>query len=565
MSKRVIVLLVLAVLVIVPSAFAGAQRETAVGLTATVNPRGTFPIVDQPITVTAYREASLTAEQLAALADNGVLQLYAQETNINLEFVHLNPQEGKTQMTLAFAAGNYPEAAFLSWNTMLTRDDVVQFGTREGIVVPLNDYIDQYAHELEIIFELRPNHRAILTAPDGNIYGIPRFTECYHCMSYPKLWFNYGWLEEMGLDEPQTTDELHQVLRAFKARDRNVVPLTGNVEWSSALEYYLMNSFIYTDAASTSTSPRPFLSWIDGRVTFVAARPEWREGLTWMKQLYDEGLIDPGNFTQNNEGMQQLIRQEPLIVGGYTSDHIGMGVDFWNDPDTTDMFHALPPVAGPRGVRYQPYWDSVSQLGGFSFVLFDRARNPAATFRFADYLLSEYNMFVGHYGVEGIGWNAPDDPNARNLWGGPLKAIPVSLPSDAPQAEIDRLNNNRLWLGLIGDIVERRAMWTPEPTPEVLRTSYEARIQWETLKTEPYWPDVVLPRALFMESDVAAEFTDLKLNLVNHVLSNTARFITGARSLTEWDTYVGELRRFGMDRYVEIYAEAYDDFLALSR
>jgi putative aldouronate transport system substrate-binding protein len=242
-----------------------------------------------------------------------------------------------------------------------------------------------------------------------------------------------------------------------------------------------------------------------------------------------------------------------------------MGVDFWNDPETTDMFHALPPVAGPQGVRHQPYWDPVSQLGGFSFVLFDTAENPAAIFRFADYLLSEYNMFVGHYGIEGIGWNAPEDPNARNIMGGPLKAIPVNLPADAPQEEIDRLNNNRLWLGLIADIFERRAMWTPEPTPEVLRTSYEARIEWETTKTEPYWPDVVLPRSLFMEAEVANEFADLKLNLVSHVLSNTARFITGARSLNEFDAYVSELSRFGMDRYVEIYAEAYDDFLAMSR
>ena len=67
-------------------------------------------------------------------------------------------------------------------------------------------------------------------------------------MSYPKLWFNYDWLEKLGLEEPQTTEELYEVLKAFKTQDpngngkANEIPLTGSIEWSCALEYYLMNS-----------------------------------------------------------------------------------------------------------------------------------------------------------------------------------------------------------------------------------------------------------------------------------------------------------------------------------
>ncbi|NLO83592.1 MAG: hypothetical protein GX094_11165, partial [Clostridiales bacterium] len=84
---------------------------------------------------------------------------------------------------------------------------------------------------------------------------------------------------------------------------------------------------------------------------------------------------------------------------------------------------------------------------------------------------------------------------------------------------------------------------------------------WETKRTEPYWPEVALPRNLFMDEEEAEEFAELKVNIVNHVQKNTSMFITGARSLDEWDNYVDELKRFGLERYIELYTKAYERYL----
>ena len=54
-----------------------------------------------------------------------------------------------------------------------------------------------------------------------------------------------------------------------------------------------MNGFIYDD-------DRNYLIVNQGKVETVVNKPEWRkEGLAYIKSLYDEGLIDPGAFTQN--------------------------------------------------------------------------------------------------------------------------------------------------------------------------------------------------------------------------------------------------------------------------
>jgi len=560
-------LIVAALLVAASLCFAsgGQEKGAAVKPADKVAPMGVFPIVSKPITLTFYKEGNFTDEQLAALGTNGVIKYYADKTNITMKFIFLNPTDGKTKMILSFAAGDYPDGAILDWNTIITRPDVMQYGTKEKILLPLNKYIDQYGDELKKIFALRPTYKGLITAPDGNIYGMPRFSECFHCLSYPKLWFNYNWLDKLGLKEPQTTDELYTVLKAFKTKDPNgngkadEIPLTGGVEWSCALEYYLMNSFIDTPAASSSTNPRPFVNVTNGKVAFVADKGEYKQGLIWLKKLYSEGLIDPGNFTNNYDQLVQTCRAEPLVVGGYTTDHMTMGVDFFaSDHTIADMYHALPPVAGPAGARFQPLQDFNVLFNGFHFVLFDKCSNPDAAYRLADFMLSEYNMFVNHYGVEGIGWNAPADKNLKNVDGGPVKCVPVSLATDAPQADKDRLANNQFWMSFMGDLVERRAMWSEAATPKSLQTNYETRLDVETRRTMKYWPKVALPHDFFMAKETSEEFATLKTNLVNHVVKNTGMFITGSRSLDEWDQYVAELKKFGVDRYVQIYQQGWE-------
>ena len=60
-----------------------------------------------------------------------------------------------------------------------------------------------------------------------------------------------------------------------------------------------MNGFIYDD-------DRTYLILNDGKVDTVANKPEWKEGLTYIKSLVDAGLIDPGAFTQNAEAFKKI-------------------------------------------------------------------------------------------------------------------------------------------------------------------------------------------------------------------------------------------------------------------
>jgi putative aldouronate transport system substrate-binding protein len=155
--------------------------------------------------------------------------------------------------------------------------------------------------------EKTPALKTLNTAPDGNIYGLGAYTECFHC-SYPnKMWINTEWLKKLNLEEPKTTEEFKQMLEAFKTQDPNgngkadEVPLSGSTEdFGVRIIPYLMNSFVYDD-------DRNYLNLTpDGKVESAAIKPEWKEGLTYIKSLFDAGLIDPGAFTQNAEAFKKI-------------------------------------------------------------------------------------------------------------------------------------------------------------------------------------------------------------------------------------------------------------------
>jgi putative aldouronate transport system substrate-binding protein len=58
---------------------------------------------------------------------------------------------------------------------------------------------------------------------------------------------------------------------------------------------------------------------------------------------------------------------------------------------------------------------------------------------------------------------------------------------------------------------------------------------------------------------VASELATLQTNLGTYIQQSAVQFITGEKSLdSDWDSYLGELDSLGLDRFLEIYQQAYD-------
>ena len=50
--------------------------------------------------------------------------------------------------------------------------------------------------------------------------------------------------------------------------------------------------------------------------------------------------------------------------------------------------------------------------------------------------------------------------------------------------------------------------------------------------------------------------------MTTYFTENYVSFLTGVKPLSEWDSFIADMKSFGMDELLEIYQAAYDRYMA---
>ena len=396
------------------------------------------------------------------------------------------------------------------------------------------------------------------TAPDGKIYGMPQWVDCYHCTYQGKMWMNSTWLKKLGLEQPKTTDDMVKVLRAFKTQDPNgngkadEIPLSASVR--DALIPYFMNAFIY-NPQGTSGNNNSTLVLNDGKVDTQANKDGWREGLKYMNSLYKEGLIDKGAFTQNPDALQQQGDGGKVpMLGSAAVLHLGIAVS--NLPDGRQkQYDAVPPLTGPQGVNHTGY--NFPSAPGATFVLTNKAtqEEQIQAIKLLDYIFTDEGQMNAFWGTEGKTWKRAEagdvalDKSLKPTY----KVIPQpegGTPPNSGWQALAQYNNTEKYRN-------SEAIATDIYSPEGYeRRLFEATKLYEgkedKSKIYPYWK-------VWIDPSLAGEVATLQTNIENYVQQNALQFITGSKNIdSEWDAYVKGLEGLGLKRYLEIQQTAYD-------
>lgn len=513
-----------------------------------------LPIVNEPITVDTWIEGGTDIDW----TNNGFVNTVAEESGIQMEITAVSGADSVTQRNLRLASGDFPDVFMLDWTSIMTFTDIMQYGVQEQILAPIDQYIEPYSENMGRILEEHPDFADAITATDGHIYGFPRFSECYHCLAYPKFYIRQDWLDALNLEMPTTTDELKDVLTAFVTQDPNgngqadEIGLLGGTDFNLMLEYGIIgNSFV-------TVKPDFWLYTPDGENIEVSVTTDaYRDGLIYLNDLYANGLIDPTSFTNDSDQFAQTVRLEPYIVGMYCCDHIGMGYDNAN-VDEAKNYQIVPVLEGPDGVRQQSQNSGEGQIQGFHAVMTVACENPEAVFRMIDhYFYDDYwNMYRFH-GPEGTGWDYAEE-GAKNVFGGPATYVINQLSSDESDALVTA---NGFAPGPQADLAEFRAASLPYVEGDALYQpeNYEQRIALDTMDLLNYIPDWNLQYSVFIDPENANEYADIQTNLNSYIRSATVQFIMGDRDPNndaDWETYLSELDGYQIDRYLELYKEA---------
>jgi putative aldouronate transport system substrate-binding protein len=474
---------------------------------------------------------------------------------INWETTTLDGGPAKERRQLSLASGEYPDVFLLiPWVDQFSQVELLDLAN-QGIAVPLNDLIAEHAPNIQKSLDALPEYKKMSTAPDGNIYGLPQWIDCFHCSYQAKLWMNSQWLENLGLEAPTTTEELRTVLRAFKDNDPNgngqadEVPLSGSVR--DSILPFLMSPFVYTPQGTSGQVSTLVLD--DGSVAMQATSEGWRQGLAYAKSLWDEGLIDPGAFSQNPDALSQLGNVAgDVVLGSATTLHPAIFVGLGSEDGRDAQYDAVAPLTGPDGTRFTAY--NFPSTPGATFVITDRAtpEERVAAIKLLDYLFTDEGQINALYGTEGVTWEVPGaddvalDADVKPLY----KNTDPDLRGQHAWMSIAQYNNTaefRAAEAVSSDIYDPAGFE---------RRLFEATQQYAGLEDK----DSVFPSwAVWLDAELSSEVATLQTNLDSYVQQSAAEFVTGVRDLdADWDAYLAELDSLGLARYLEIYQAAYD-------
>ena len=523
---------------------------------AMINPPGVWPIVDEKVTMTAFNIQGGVPDA----ATNQFIVWYEELTNVHIEWQHAPSSGGVEKRSLMLASGDYPEIFISEVN--MRKEEELRYGS-QGIILDLNDLIDEYGFFIKRAFAEEPWLRPAITTLSGAIYSLPGLElGCFHCEYSQKMWINQVWLDTLGLATPETTDQFYDVLQAFKNQDPNgngkadEVPLMfATTGWHADGIGFLMGSFIYHPGLSSNVGSQSFYFTVaDGELQFTANQPAFREGLRYLRKLVTDGLLDPVSFTQQGDGLLRVGADPDAVLMGAAPG--GVPFTFLERPsDRVTMYEGLAPLRGPQGVRLSARYTDRSPSTGMFFIT-DRAQRPELALRWGDGMLDPEGETRFHQnGTEGSEWRK-GLPGEVDFHGRPAAFKRTT------SLEHNRGNkNNAAWYDgprwITRDHFESQVA-NPDPASrnegaglEYLLFDVSRRLM------EPFRPEVAL-RDAYLPADTVSEAAQLRTAIHSHVNESTVRFIVGDLDLeADWDQYVQQLDDLRVDRFIEIYAGAY--------
>lgn len=490
---------------------------------------------------------------------NAFTKLMEDRTGIHINWSTVPEQAEKEKLNLILASGDYPDVFF---GCGFNDDMLTQYGSDEQLIIPLNDLIKNNMPNLKKLLDSTPGAWAAITSPDGKIYGLPSFNECYHCENSNKAWVYKPFLDKLGLDMPKTTEEFEEMLIAFRDNDPNGNGLQDEVpfsaatrNWHGTVDLFLMNSFIYTDINSyinaSASSQQGF--YVDNDIIkTVVDTPEYHDGLRYLNRLYKEGLIFPGSFTQDGPQLVQLVEgsADPVVgvtVGGWGGTFSTFGSDRYKN------FRALEPLVGPNGEKNTPDYLQVPMVG--RFVISTECDDPVAAVKWADYLYSMEGTLNAKNGIEGIGWRWAEE-GELGLNGKPAIWKEIKAFNDT-----DPQNDSFIEIGPRALTSEFRLGAATEQNVDLYSNDgLEKMLYEETLnKYKPYGrPEKTLPPIKFLPEEVQ-EYSTIKTEYANFVRQSLVQFIVGDLDIeADWNNYTADLEKMNQQTLLDIYQKAYN-------
>lgn len=398
---------------------------------------------------------------------------------------------------------------------------------KEGALIPLEDLIANKAPNIKKMFDKYPKLRKAATATDGHIYFIPGSLSGLDIEALPSRgWFlREDWLKKLGLSEPKTLDEFHNVLKAFKTKDPN-----GNGK-EDEIPFFVRQegvSHLYQLFGAKK-------GWTikNGEMLYGPATEEYKNAVQQIASWYAEGLIDREIFTRGQQARDQLLSNN---TGGCTHDWFSSTASY-NDKYAKSIegfsFKAVAPPADIYGKIKEA--DSRQAIHSLGWGISRDNKKIDETIKYFDFWMSTEGQKLNAYGVKGLHYT---EQNGKITFTDAVLNAEKGVPTYMR-------NQGQVEIGTIGSVYA-----------EVISMNDIGREGYNLYSDNQYCSIPVYTDSFSDEEQ--AVFDSYYNTIKTYVDEQEQKWVTGAEILDDaaWQKYTDSLDKMNLGKLVKIENDA---------
>lgn len=495
---------------------------------------GFFPLKDkQTYTLWTIDNQNMTP----GYENTATAALIEAATNVHLSVAWVTAAEAQEKFGLMIASGDIPDMVF--GGTSFYTGGAMQ-AVLDGVFQETTGLIEQWMPNYRGLLEQEEQLQKDTTSDDGKRYSIysihvddnMNVDSSRHIIG-PAI--RRDWLEEAGLDVPETIREWTEALQAF--RDMGVesplmIGSNGRLECGAFLTAYGILEDFYMDGDTVKYGP---------------AQPEYKDYLRQMKAWYDAGLIDP-NFTANNSyGM--------MATEAMAGNKAGAGAIWWQF-GARELVNLGYPLEDEFFFVYAPYpvlnkEDTPKSARMSSMLGSQLCINADVTgerleilCRYLDYHYSRQAMLYRNYGKENVHYIM--DENGQIMYS--------DMMTGNPECNVIQMRIQNLAQSITAGVISTGTDYA----------SYPNGATAECLDMQSIWDadtSLIYPTYATMTGEELVAYGSLYANIVTLVDEMSTKFILGIRSLDEFDAFVEQLYQYGLKDCLAYKQAAYDRYI----
>ena len=490
-----------------------------------------YPMEGKSLTVLTTVDSDLALFGFSSYADTPGFQQWQKATGVDVAITEV---VDTSALLLQLAGGDLPDIVRCGKNFYPKGFAAM---VDEGVATVLTDKLPEYAPNYWAFLNSSENiYNSAALAMDGSL-EIISFAGNFYPETSP--FRNYGgilvrkdFMDKLGMDAIVTLDDFTTYLRRCKEELGVSTPLMSQ-------DYQAR----YVWQTGLITSPFGLVSagayQVDGVYHYGAYEPEFKDVLSYLHDLYTEGLMDP-NFavTDANTAIAAMTSGDSCAIRGMTSYFQNIKNAANNDEMQLTAIPAL--VAKEGDVPFMSFATTITSNSFWCFVT-DECKDVETALRFMDYLYTPEGMDLANYGIEGETFEYDADGNPK---------FTEFVTNNPDGYAVDPIMRS---YGLINWSCIHRQAFSEQRFP--LPEQREACNIWAASDYNKY-----MISYSSVPADLQEENTRLWTDLETYMNEHVANIITGADSLDTFDDYIAGMKALGMDRYIEIQQLAIDPY-----